>query len=461
MKAIALTPNLPVIVTEGPFNGHKGICIDPNAIPDKDDQGNDLPDRRKVEIELDDEGAILILPRQLEVDQEFLTQMRAEVQAAQSLSTAAVAQVAEVPSPVAPTSTQAPVVAFTGTTPHVATDITDPMDPALDCYRPNARVVKDYISRTMPGGYNDIDFLLHLREQRSEDGYSPNVALVGETQSGKTIFVEVLAVVAAERDGLPKPYPVFTIDGSSGVSNYDLYGKTTAITDRYGEERLVWMEGLVPLAAKCGAFLYLDEWNAVPPGQQVALHSLLDDRRRFSNTHKPIEDGHGGYRPEIIQADPKMWVISTINPQGYKGTQAQSEATSNRFRWLEWGYDDDVERELLSSDAVFDFGVLLRGAHRSNGGAMSTPVGTTALFRLNEDLANFGAEAALYTFLGLFQDRKDRIQVEEMIETQDIMDRLGAEFSSPTIAPPAKPSADWPTKPDVNGQPDWSKGAPS
>ena len=159
--------------------------------------------------------------------------------------------------------------------------ITDPMHPSLDQFRPSETLVDNYVSRRLPGGYNDIELLMALRDDRDEHGYSPNIALVGPTQSGKTMFVQVLAVLAARADGLPKPYPVFTLNGSAGISNYDLYGKTTAVIID-GVETLVWMDGVAPLAARCGGILYLDEWNAVPPTQAVALHPLLDDRRQFT-----------------------------------------------------------------------------------------------------------------------------------------------------------------------------------
>ena len=220
---------------------------------------------------------------------------------------------------------------------------------------------------------------------------------------------------------------------------------TTAVIIE-GQEVLVWMDGVVPLAIRCGGFLYLDEWNAVPPTQAVSIHPILDDRRRFTNTHRPVADGHGNYMPEVVKANPGtnvgteeepewiggLWVISTINPQGYKGTQAMAEATSNRFRWYEWGYDESVEKQILTSEAVRDFARLLRDAYPA---AIKTPVGTSALYRLNEDLSLFGADVALWAFRGMFQNAKDRIAVDEIIEQQDIRDRLDAEYDDREIQP--------------------------
>lgn len=302
--------------------------------------------------------------------------------------------------------------------------ITDPMDPSLDRFRPDPAVVKDYISRMVPGGFTDIDFLLAIRDQRDSYGYSPNVALVGETQSGKTMLVQVLAVLAAEREGLPKPYPVFTINGSSGVTSYDLYGQTTSVIVD-GREVLVWMEGIVALACRAGGFLYLDEWNAVPPAQAVAIHPLLDDRRQFVNTQKAVPDYvHGGFSPEVVKANPSLWCISTINP-GYKGTTTMAEATSNRFRWFPWDYDEAVEKQIIPSKTVRNIGAALREAYASR--AITVPIGTSALQRFCKDCAQFGVDNAVWTLLGMFPPRERTVALTA-IEDGGHMELLKDEY---------------------------------
>lgn len=403
-----------VIVNQGDFAGTYATVLDPVAVPDGQ------PNQRKVLVLTEDENfELYILPRQLD-----LAEIQHTNNQEHTMPVAAVTDTMDISHEV-----DRPKISFTKE-PEIK-HITDPMDPALDSFRPNANVVDNYIQRTLEGGYTDTDFLLHMRDQRDENGYSPNIALVGPTQAGKTLLVQVLAVLAAERDGLPKPYPVFTLNGSSGISNYDLFGKTTAVIID-GKEVLVWMDGVVPLSLRCGGILYLDEWNAVPPTQGVALHPVLDDRRQFTNTHRAVPDGHGNFMPEVVKANTNLWVISTINPLGYKGTQAMAEATSNRFRWYEWGYSDEVEKQILTSEAVRDFARLLRDAYPA---AIKTPVGTSALYRLNEDLSLFGADVALWAFRGMFQNVKDRIAVDEIIEQQDIRDRLDAEYDDREIQP--------------------------
>jgi len=317
--------------------------------------------------------------------------------------------------------------------------IDDPMDPALDPYRPNPSVVDEYVDRDLPGGYKGIEYLLNVRDDRfapedldpSKWEPRPNVALVGPTQSGKTMLMQVLAVLAAERDGLPKPYPLFTLNGSSSISNYDLFGKPCAVIVD-GKEVLVWMEGVVPLAIRSGSMLYLDEWNAVAPSQAVALHGVLDDRRQFTNTHRAVPNGAGGWMPEVVKAHHNLWIVATINPQGYKGTQAMPEATTNRFRWLDWGYDEKVESTIIKSDAVRDLALRLRNEY--DLGVLRTPVGTSALYRLNMDIATYGVDAALAVFSSMFQNRADRAKLEEIIERGNMMDRLN-EYST-RLRPP-------------------------
>lgn len=402
-KASALATGMEVHIISGDYEGGTAIVVDPTPVPDGQDN------QRKVKVQLtnvfghDDEPFVTyILPRMLDT--------RREVGANE-------------------------MVAALTTVDHgflvAAEDITDPMDPALDRFRPDASIVEVYRSRMVPGDYTDVEFMLQMREQRDRNGYSPNVALVGETQSGKTMLVEVLAVLAAQRDGMPKPYPVFTLSGSSGVTSYDIFGQTTAVIID-GKETLVWMEGLAALAAKCGGFLYLDEWNAVAPSQAVAIHCMLDHRRQFINTQKAIPDGHGGFFPEVVKANQNLWIIATINP-GYKGTQTMAEATSNRFRWLSWDYDESVEKALIPSKTIRALGKSLREALHQR--TISLPVGTSVLQRLNDDCATFGTENALWGFMSLFPPQ-ERGRVEAIIEDTGVKDLLESEYPNPIFVQP-------------------------
>jgi hypothetical protein len=397
----SLNAGTPVTVSAGPLEGATGFVVNPIAVPDGEINA------RKVLVNLDGDD-VYILPRMLDFD--FAQKSDAPV------------TVAQVAAKVSHHRSQ-----------EESTMITDPMDPALDQFRPNSNIVREYVSRIVCKGdnfkgYRDTDYFLHLRDMRDSNGYSPNIALVGDTQSGKTMLVNVLAVLAAERDGHPKPYPVFTINGSSGISSFDLYGMTTAVRED-GQEVLVWMDGIVHMAAACGGILYLDEWNAVPPSQAVAIHPLLDDRRQFTNTQKAVPNGHGGYNPEVVKANTNMWVISTVNP-GYKGTQLVAEATSNRFRWVPWNYDPKTERKLVKSKGVLGFGNALRDLYA--GHEITVPVGTSALVRFAQDAAHLGVEAALSNFVGMFPPREQ--SVVQAVFTSDNFDvTIAKEYPNPTF----------------------------
>lgn len=423
-KASALIPGMEVRIMAGPYQDHTARVIDPTPIPDGGDDRSGPENQRKVLVALTEVFGADDQPQQVYILPRLLDPRRMQVVAGDNSVTLPVMQ-------------QAALTHIDGGALHEPEPITDPMDPALDRFRPDPSVVKRYISRMVPGGYSDIDFLLAQRDQRDANGYSRNVALVGETQSGKTMLVQVLAVVAAERDGMPKPYPVFTLSGSSGVTNYDIFGQTSAVIID-GKETLVWMEGLAAMAAKCGGFLYLDEWNAVSPSQAVALHPLMDDRRQFINTQKAVPDGHGGFSPEVVEANPLLWIISTINP-GYKGTQTMAEATSNRFTWLSWDYDEATERALIPSKTVRLMGLRLRemGFHR----VISVPVGTSVLQRFNKDCAEYGVDNAMWSLESLFPPA-ERSRVRAAIEDGGTYDLLKEEYPEPQFKPAVRTTVD-------------------
>ena len=421
MKAKDLNPFVPVMITGGPYDGMTVTVKDATPVPDG------LPNQRKVLVTIPGVGAggkdldYYILPRLLELPN---APKKAEPVLTPPWSPPAPEPMAE------PMLETAQLTTIERGRLVQAEPITDPMDSALDQFRPDPAIVKEYVSRTVDGGLSDIDFLLHLRDQRDGNGYSPNVALVGETQSGKTMLVRVLACVAAERDGLPKPYPVFTLNGSLGITSYDLFGQTSAVIVD-GQETLVWMDGLVPRAINCGGFLYLDEWNTVAPQQAVALHPILDDRREFVNYQKAVPDGHGGFRPEVVRAHKSLWTIATVNP-GYKGTQAMAEASTNRFHWLSWDYDSATEEKLIPSPTVRLVGEALRTARAER--AITVPVGTSALQRFNHNCATFGVAVAVWSLCSAFPP-SERDRVKAIMQDRGFEDLLKAEYPNPTHAP--------------------------
>ena len=297
-------------------------------------------------------------------------------------------------------------------------------DPSLDRFRPQRpQLIREYVSRSLPGGLTDIEALTAYWDRRT-NGHPQNVGLVGDTQSGKTMLVEVMAHVLAERLGLAKPLPVFTLSGSSAITDHDLFGQYRPVVV-HGAEQLVWMEGVVALACRVGGILYLDEINAIPGNVTAALHPVLDDRRQFVNIRKPVPDGHGGYAPEVVKVSTDLWCVCTYNP-GYSGMGRTNEAFANRFQWLQWDYDDAVEKKLVKSPAIRVLAQALRNARALR--AIHTPIGTSALQRLETDLHTFGVEYALWAFLGQFTSPADRNKVESIIYERSVKAMLDVEF---------------------------------
>lgn len=385
-SAKELTTDQTVIISSGPLKGRLARVIDPRVIPDGQEN------QRKILIEVQDSANPW---------QEYI-----------------------IPKQVAIPGVQKPVKTFTSGVVTTAAPITSLDDPALDRFRPKRKnLLKKYIRRVLPGGKTDVEVLLNYWRRRNDEGYPTNVGLVGDTQSGKTMLVDVMAHVIAKEMGLSKPLPVFTLSGSSAITDHDLFGQYRP--DENGV--LVWMEGIIAIACRLGGILYLDEVNAMTGNVTAAIHPVTDDRRQFVNLRKPVSDGHGGHQPEVVDASTDMWVLCTYNP-GYAGMSKTNEAFAARFVWLEWGYDEEVEKALIKSPAVRLLGQALRLARETR--AIVTPIGTSALQRLEQDLDTLGVEYALWAFCGQFTSKAEKNKVETIIVDRGIRGLLDNEFFS-------------------------------
>lgn len=417
-RASNLTVGRTYPVKGGEYVGRNVKILNNEPVPDGE------PNQRKIAVEFVGEGGLdtdvyMILPRF--IDDGTVTPQEAKM-AEQGIFNAPNVTVAEavVPQP-APTVPVSEVV-------EEHDPITDPMDRRLDPYRPDPKIVDEYISRTLPGNKKDTDILLsYWRDRR-------NLMLVGDTQSGKTMAIQVVAVLAAREAGLPKPYPVFTLSGSSGVTDYDMFGQPTAYSDSVtGVERIVWLPGVVDLAVRIGGFLYIDEANMLDDRALSSLNPVADDRRFFVNRQKAVKVPGDGFIPEIVKAHPDLWVVGTYN-DGYRGTGTLQEAFSNRFVHLPWDYDEDVEKRLVKSPVIREtVAPMLRNARRQ--GNITTPVGTRALQEMEDAAYTHGAAFAVWAISGMFpaQDRARvmNLMVERSVEEllEDELKTSGAEVS--------------------------------
>lgn len=401
-------------VRSGPHAGK------PVTVLDTDQQPDGTENARKILVEINGQEE-WILPRL--IDDGVLTPSEALRLAAANRSPGPLptnfSGVWSAPAP-EPVAAPQPAPALTAEAQQEHYPLTSPDDPRLDAYRPdpNDPEIKGYISRVLPGGRTDVEVALDYWRRKK------NLMLVGDTQSGKTLLVRVLAVLAAKEAGYEKPFPVFTLSGSDGISNYELFGQSVPyINPETGVEELVWLPGVVSLAAAAGGFLYIDEASALEPRVTQALHPLLDDRRCFINYARPVKVPGDGFVPEVVHAHSELWVVGTYN-EGYRGTGLLAEALTNRFVTIEHGYDDSVEKKLISSPTVRLLAEALRTARANN--QIQSPVGTRLLTELSESALLHGAEYALWAFTGSFPGR-DRERVRTIIRDRSIESLLADE----------------------------------
>lgn len=401
-------------VRAGEFAGREARIIDPTPFPD-----SDLNRRRRITVDIEGEQ-VYLLPRLLETN--VFPLHHNQPQAPQQH----IGDIA-VPHPT------------TGVTVFIPGDITDADDPRLDPWRPDPKdpSIKKYINRLMPNGQTDVEFLMSFYDKKE------NVLLVGDTQSGKTLMVQVLAVLAGQKRPSGKPLPVFCLSGSSGVTDFDLFGQPTAYTTPEGGERLVWLPGVVDLACRVDAcLLYMDEVNMMSERVTSSLHSLCDHRRSFVNRMKAVRVVHEGtetFIPEIVKASDGMWIIGTINPSGYKGA-SMGEAFLNRWIHIPWGYDEAVEKKLIPSATVRLLGQALREARATR--ALNTPIGTAALSRLCEQITEYGVTTSLWMLTAMFTPQ-EQPKVEAIIQDRSIKMLLEDEVEALNpSAPVAQPLID-------------------
>jgi hypothetical protein len=431
--ANGLLPGFTYTITSGALAGEEVVIVDNTPFPD-----TDATRRRKVTVQFSDGTQGYILPRQLsdmpvgQVPAFMPPASAAPVPTVVVGSWAPPTQpLSSLPAPPMPLKAPATltVAAPGGVTVAVAggrvlNPITDPMDPRLDHLRPNTgrgSNVSKYVNRIMANGQTDVEFFLTFASDayRAENNAHPiNCALKGETQAGKTLLVEVLAVEWAKMLGLPKPMPIFTLSGSSGVTDFDLFGQTTSYTDpATGIESLIWLPGIVELAAQCGGILYLDEMNAMGERVTSSLHPVIDHRHMFINRNKPVwKDGQ--FMPEVVYTSPDTWVIATYN-EGYRGMGQMNEAYAQRFEHIVWEYDEAVERTLVKSPTILLLAQALRQARQSAMG-IRTPFGTSAMQRFKRNVDTFGPEMAAQILCGMFP-ASERAVVESILTDRSII----------------------------------------
>lgn len=152
------------------------------------------------------------------------------------------------------------------------------------------------------------------------------VLIEGPTSSGKTSAVEYLA----HRTG----HQFIRINNHEHTDIQEYIG--SYVSDP-ATGKLVFKDGLLVHALRCGHWIVLDELNLAPTDVLEALNRLLDDNRELV-----IPETH-----EVVRPHPHFMLFATQNPPGlYAGRKVLSRAFRNRF--LEVHFQDVPQAELES-----------------------------------------------------------------------------------------------------------------
>ncbi len=158
------------------------------------------------------------------------------------------------------------------------------------------------------------------------------VMLKGPTGCGKTRFVEYMAWLLGR--------PLVTVACHDDLSASDLTGRYLI---RGGET--IWQDGALTLAARHGAFCYLDEIVESRQDVVVVIHPLTDHRRLL-----PIEK-----RGEIVEAAPGFQVVASYNPGYQHALKDLKPSTRQRFVMIDFDFPPaDVERKIIVREGRVD-----------------------------------------------------------------------------------------------------------
>lgn len=226
------------------------------------------------------------------------------------------------------------------------------------------------------------------------------ILLEGPTSTGKTFAIEAYAAA--------RQIPLFTIYGSGGTTESDLYGRW--LPSGVGDE-LTWVDGPVTTWALHGGILYVNEANFIPAEVLSSLYSALDDRRTIEVRGHYIED-EGEHRQRVIPLHEDCWVVVDGNP-GYVGTGEWSEALRNRCTVLPWHYDRETEAQLIVSAALLEFVEALR-TNAKGGGGIFTPVATKQFVEFERNVYDFGWDFGVEVLVAYFHE-SERDQVRETL----------------------------------------------
>jgi len=139
---------------------------------------------------------------------------------------------------------------------------------------------------------------------------SKNILLKGDTGCGKSFLIEEMAKKYKKK--------LYTVSCDVELDKSEIIGKYEV-----KDGKTVWIDGVLILAMKEGAWIVFDEINMAKPEIISVLHRVLDDRRTITVKEHNNED---------IKAEKGFRVFASINPD-YAGTTEFNYAF--RRRWTE------------------------------------------------------------------------------------------------------------------------------
>lgn len=167
-----------------------------------------------------------------------------------------------------------------------------------------------------------------------------HVYMVGQAGGGKS--------KAAEQAAEALDVPFYSISANPQTSKHDFFG----YTDANGQ----YVDTQFYNAVKHGGVFMVDEIDAANPAILTAINAAIDGNKYVSFPHEQVEK-HDDF---VLIAGANTF--GTGANRQYVGRNQLDAATLDRFAFIEWTYDEALERKLAGNDEWTDTVQSLRAA---------------------------------------------------------------------------------------------------